>query len=127
MPSIRDVGPLGAFRRALGACLLASTGLVGAVVAQPAPGLVVRQLEFEGNKALSEDVLAASIATTRSNWFATTPLIRKVGLGEKRYLNEQEFRRDVLRLVLLYRRSGFLEVEVDTTLPFLRGDWRRAP
>ncbi|HJS48119.1 MAG TPA: BamA/TamA family outer membrane protein [Gemmatimonadales bacterium] len=116
MPSIRDVGPFRAFRRALGACLFASTGLVGALVAQPAPGLVVRKLEFEGNKALSEEVLAASIATTRSNWFATTPVIRKVGLGEKRYLNEQEFRRDVLRLVLLYRRSGFLEVEVDTAV-----------
>jgi outer membrane protein assembly complex protein YaeT len=35
-------------------------------------------------------------------------------LGEKRYLNETEFRRDVLRILLLYRRSGFLEARVDT-------------
>jgi outer membrane protein assembly factor BamA len=78
--------------------------------------LVVRRLAFEGNHALSEELLAASIATTRSSWFATFPLVRWADLGEKRYLDEQQFRRDVLRLVLLYRRSGFLEATVDTVV-----------
>jgi outer membrane protein assembly complex protein YaeT len=39
-----------------------------------------------------------------------------LGLGEKRYFNELEFRRDVVRLSLLYRQSGFMNAVVDTTV-----------
>ncbi len=118
MPSINDAGRSAALRRALRACLAAGllAGAAGTAGAQPAPGLVVRQLSFEGNRALEDEVLAASIATTKSSWFATFPVVRAAKLGEKRYLDEQQFRRDVLRLVLLYRRSGFLEAEVDTVV-----------
>jgi outer membrane protein insertion porin family len=115
MPSINDAGLSGALRRALCACLFAIAWPAGAASAQSAPtGLVVRKLEFEGNHALSDELLAASIATTTSSWFATFPAVRWLGLGEKRFLDEQQFRRDVLRLVLLYRRSGYLEATVDT-------------
>ena len=41
-------------------------------------------------------------------------LIRSLGLGEKRYFDEQEFKRDVVRLQVLYRRSGYPHVEIDT-------------
>lgn len=116
MRSINDAGPIATLRRALCACLIALP-LTGAVaLAQTAPGLVVRQLSFEGNRGLGEEVLSASIATTKSSWFATFPLLRWASLGEKRYLDEQQFRRDVLRLVLLYRRSGYLEATVDTVV-----------
>ena len=115
MPSIRIPGPFGVVRRALLALLVAATGAAVPAAAQEAPGLVVRQLDFKGNDHIPSEVLAASIATTNSSWFARVPLFRGISfIGEKRYLDEQQFRRDVLRLLLLYRRSGYLEVTVDT-------------
>ena len=77
-------------------------------------GPVVRRLRFEGNHSLTSIQLAAAIATTKSSWFATAPIIRWIGLGEKRRFNDQEFRVDVERLRLFYRLNGFLEVAVDT-------------
>src|SRR5258705_9701633 len=82
---------------------------------QPGDG-VVRQLDFEGNSAVTDEVLASAIATTNSSWFARTFLFRWLGLGEKRYFDEQEFRRDVVRLEVLYRRSGYPHVQIDTTV-----------
>jgi outer membrane protein assembly complex protein YaeT len=81
--------------------------------AQEAP-LVIRQLDFEGNRAIDELTLRAVIGTTNSSWFARSGLVRWIGLGEKRYFDEREFQRDVLRLTLLYRKSGYLDVAVDT-------------
>jgi outer membrane protein insertion porin family len=78
------------------------------------PARVVRQLAFEGNSAVTDEVLASGIATTNSSWFARTFLFRWLGLGEKRYFDEQEFRRDVVRLEVLYRRSGYPHVQIDT-------------
>jgi outer membrane protein assembly complex protein YaeT len=83
--------------------------------AQETP-LVVRQLAFDGNRAIPDEVLASAIATTNSSWFARVFLIRSLGLGEKRYFDEQEFKRDVVRLEVLYRRSGYPHVEVDTAV-----------
>jgi outer membrane protein assembly complex protein YaeT len=83
--------------------------------AQETP-LVVRQLAFDGNRAIRDEVLASAIATTNSSWFARVFLIRSLGLGEKRYFDEQEFKRDVVRLEVLYRRSGYPHVEVDTAV-----------
>lgn len=74
---------------------------------------VVRQLSFVGNKALDDETLASVIATTNSS-AGTFILLRWLGLGEKRYLNEVEFRRDVVRLLLQYRQSGFMNAVVDT-------------
>jgi outer membrane protein assembly factor BamA len=37
-------------------------------------------------------------------------------LGAKRYLNETEFQRDVLRIAALYRQSGFVDATVDTVV-----------
>jgi len=80
------------------------------------PQLVVRKLDFQGNEALGDPVLASAISTTISSWFARAFLVRLLGLGEKRYFDEQEFRRDVVRLDVLYRRSGFPNAEIDTTV-----------
>jgi outer membrane protein assembly complex protein YaeT len=77
---------------------------------------VVRKLDFDGNRAIPDEVLASAIATTNSSWFARAFLIRSLGLGEKRYFDEQEFKRDVVRLEVLYRRSGYPHVEVDTVV-----------
>ena len=78
------------------------------------PDRVVRQLQFEGNSAISDEVLASAISTTNSSWFARSFLVRWLGLGEKRYFDEQEFKRDVVRLDVLYRRSGYPNVGIDT-------------
>jgi outer membrane protein assembly factor BamA len=96
----------------LGALLVAG---VGAGTAQTQPR-VVRGLDFKGNKSLPKTVLTNSISTTESSFFATNSLLRWMGLGEKRFFNEIEFQRDVLRLQVLYRRSGFPDVQIDTVV-----------
>ena len=75
---------------------------------------MVRGLSFEGNHAIDRYTLSAAIATTNSSAFATSPWLRWLGLGEKRPFNELEFRRDVVRLLLLYRQSGYMNAVVDT-------------
>lgn len=82
--------------------------------AQQPPQRVVRSLEFEDNRAIADEVLAAAIATTNSSWFARFFLVRWIGLGAKRYFDEEEFRRDVVRLSVLYKRSGYPDVQIDT-------------
>ncbi len=77
---------------------------------------VVRGLRFVGNHALDDYTLSSAIATTKSSGFATNPLVRWLGLGEKRYLDELGFRRDVVRLLLLYRQSGYMTAVVDTSV-----------
>src|SRR5919199_219855 len=79
-------------------------------------GRVVRQLSFEGNHAIPDEVLARAISTTQSSWFARVIPFRWLGLGEKRYFDEQEFRRDVVRLDVLYKRSGYPDVQIDTAV-----------
>jgi outer membrane protein assembly complex protein YaeT len=81
---------------------------------QQQPQRVVRQLQFTGNRAISDEVLAAAIVTTNSSWFARTLLVRWLGLGAKRYFDEEEFRRDVVRVSVLYKRSGYPDAVVDT-------------
>ena len=76
-------------------------------------GPVVRSLSFSGNRAIDDITLRISIGTSQSSSFARWGILRWIGLGEKRYFNETEFRRDSARIVLLYQRSGFRDVEVD--------------
>lgn len=70
----------------------------------------VRALRFAGNREYPAVALAATVATTPSS-FAGLPVI-----GERRCLDPVEFSRDVQRLETLYRRRGFLDVQVDTTV-----------
>lgn len=77
---------------------------------------MVRGLSFEGNHAIDRYTLSAAIATTNSSTFATSPWLRWIGLGEKRPFNELEFRRDVVRLLLLYRQSGYMNAVIDTVV-----------
>ena len=97
-------------------CALLSPLLLAASLQAQEPERVVRGLDFEGNRSIPDEVLAAAISTTNSSWFARAFLFRWLGLGEKRYFDEDEFRRDVNRLHVLYRRSGFPNAAVDTTV-----------
>lgn len=77
---------------------------------------VVRGMDFVGNHSIDTYTLSTVIATTGSSFFATEWWIRWLGLGEKRYFDELEFRRDVVRLILYYRQAGFMRVVVDTSV-----------
>lgn len=95
------------------------------VATHPAAGqdsVVVRGLSFEGNHAIDDYTLSIAIGTTNSSWFARSGLVRWLGLGEKRLFDPVEFRRDVLRLTLFYRQSGYMDVVVDTAVRRGRND-----
>lgn len=77
---------------------------------------MVRQLAFVGNHAIDDYTLSTVIATSNSSWFATSWLVRWLGLGAKRYFDDLEFRRDVVRLIIYYRQSGYMQAVVDTSL-----------
>ena len=86
------------------------------LAAQVEPERVVRQLDFVGNHAIDDYTLRTVIATSQSSWFARAALVRALGLGAKRYFDELEFRRDVVRLIIYYRQSGYMQVVVDTSV-----------
>jgi outer membrane protein assembly factor BamA len=75
---------------------------------------VVRGLRIDGNHALDDYTLKSAIATSNSSYLARVWPFRLLGLGEKRAFDELEFRRDVVRLLLLYRQSGYMNAVVDT-------------
>src|SRR5512146_1507536 len=85
--------------------------VVTIVAARPARGqlepLLVRGVHFQGNHGVDPLFLAASIATTQSSLFARSPLLRWLGLGDKRYFNQREFITDVYRLQVVFKRSGY--------------------
>ena len=99
-----------------GVCALLSPLLLAATLQAQEPERVVRRLDFVGNQSISDQGLAAAISTTNSSWFARAFLFRWLGLGEKRFFDGDEFRRDVIRLHVLYRRSGFPNAKVDTVV-----------
>lgn len=78
--------------------------------------LIVRQLNFSGNHAIDATTLAAAIATTNSSALARWVPFKWFGLGELRYFNRQDFLRDILRVQLVYRISGYPDVKVDTVV-----------
>jgi len=109
--AVRSPTPLRASALALFAAFAALP-----LAAQQPEQRVVRRLSFVGNHAIDDYTLGSAIATSNSSFFARAWWLRWTHLGEKRYLNEVEFRRDVLRLILLYRQSGYVNVGVDTVV-----------
>jgi outer membrane protein assembly complex protein YaeT len=98
------------------AALCVTAASPGALAAQQEPERVVRGLDFVGNHAIDSYTLSTVIATSNSSFFATSGLVRWMGLGAKRYFDELEFRRDVVRLILYYRQSGYMQAVVDTVV-----------
>ncbi|MEO7359050.1 MAG: POTRA domain-containing protein, partial [Gemmatimonadaceae bacterium] len=109
-----------------------ASALLGASVA-PARGqsarapdqerrLEVRELKFVGVKSLREDELRQSLATQESACKAL--LYKPVCLAgvtssfffQHRYLDQSEFQRDVIRLLVFYFRRGYREASVDTSV-----------
>ena len=111
-----------AWSRLLAGALVAGASVAPARLAAQDGERAVRQLSFQGNKAIDDATLAASIATSNSSWFARNPLVKWIGFGSLKYVNERELQRDVLRIEVLYRRSGFPSAAVDTIIRRTPGD-----
>ena len=96
--------------------MVAGAAFPGAARAQDLqcdPGDVeVRGLEFEGNRAISDDELAVRVVTT------PTSRARRMGLslGTRRCLDRDELPIDVLRLIEHYERRGYKRAVVDTVV-----------
>src|SRR5256884_1818581 len=113
----RGVGRPRQLRACVGLVLVAVLAAAPLPLAAQQEQRVVRGLSFDGNKAIDDYTLSTAIATPHSSFFASVWWLRWVGLlGEKRYFNELEFRRDVVRLLLLYRQSGYMNAVVDTVV-----------
>jgi outer membrane protein assembly factor BamA len=81
----------------------------------------VRDLVLNGVRGVSRGDLEASIATSATAckslllqpfcWVSRSPLF-----VNRKYLDREEFRRDVLRVMVFYWKRGYRETEVDTTV-----------
>jgi outer membrane protein insertion porin family len=100
--------------------VLAGVALALVAAAAPAsaqePGRTVTALHFRGNRALDAYTLSSSIITSASSWTYRVPVLKHLGLGQRREFDELDFRRDVLRLQLLYRQRGYYDARVDTVV-----------
>src|SRR3989454_4299647 len=111
----RRVGRPRQLRACVGLVLVAVLAAAPLPLAAQQEQRVVRGLSFDGNKAIDSYTLSTAIATSNSAFFASVWWLRWIGfLGEKRSFNELEFRRDVVRLLLLYRQSGYMDAVIDT-------------
>jgi len=81
----------------------------------------VRELKFRGLKAVRKGDLETSIATKESSCKSALLkpfcLVTKSHLVyERRYLDREEFSRDVIRLLVVYFKRGYRDARVDTVL-----------
>lgn len=81
----------------------------------------VRDLQLRGVQGVSVRDLERSIATTESEcksllWLPLCLVSRSPTLWDRKYLDEDEFRRDVLRVLVFYWRRGYREAQVDTAV-----------
>ena len=94
------------------AVLVVAALSAGSLAAQErSPERTVGEVHFKGNKSLDPLTLAASIATS-----ASPQLFQVLRIGDRNRWDETEFRRDVLRLQVLYRQHGFYEARIDTAV-----------
>jgi outer membrane protein assembly factor BamA len=81
----------------------------------------VRDLQLRGVRAVSPSDLERSIATTESQcksllWLPLCLVSRSPTLWDRKYLDQDEFRRDVLRVLVFYWRRGYRQAQVDTAV-----------
>jgi outer membrane protein assembly factor BamA len=81
----------------------------------------VKDLELRGVHNVSRRDLERSIATTQSQCksllLAPFCMVSKSKLFvDKKYLDQEEFRRDVLRVLVFYWKRGYREAQVDTAV-----------
>jgi outer membrane protein insertion porin family len=88
------------------------------LAAQPgqASERTVTSVRFQGNHAIDGLTLESAISTSASSWTYRVPILKHLGLGQRRWFDELEFRRDAIRVQILYRLHGYFEARVDTTV-----------
>lgn len=120
---LRKVYESATVRRPAEAVLILAALSAGSLVAQETQERErsVAKVSFEGNRTIDDYTLGISIATTAPQGFF---LLKLFGGGERSPFDEVEFRRDVLRIQLLYRRYGYFEARVDTTVRRSQGSVR---
>src|SRR6476620_8567256 len=91
----------------------------------------VLDVRFRGLKAIRKGDLETSIATKESG--CKSLLLRPFCLVtkshyvyERRYLDREEFSRDVIRLLVVYFKRGYRDARVDTVVAKTRGGVRIA-
>ena len=81
----------------------------------------MRDLDLNGVAGVSRRDLERSIATAESEcrsllWLPFCLVSRSPTLWDRKYLNREEFRRDVLRILVFYWKRGYRDAEVDTSV-----------
>ncbi len=103
--------------RAVGACVFAGAMAATSPLAAQTGERTVNSVSFRGNSALDDYTLQTSISTSGSTGALGLGFFKQIGwYAQRRYFDELEFRRDVLRLQLLYRQRGYYDTRVDTTV-----------
>jgi outer membrane protein insertion porin family len=82
------------------------------------PVLKVRRIAFEGNRAISSDVLAERIRTR------VYPFLGLIGLGEGGFASPKQLELDVQSLVEHYAAVGYPETKVRAEIAPRPGPWR---
>jgi outer membrane protein insertion porin family len=80
------------------------------------PERTVTSVSFRGNHAIDALTLSEAIVTSASSWAYSVPLLKDLGFGVRREFDELDFRRDVVRLQILYRLHGYFEARIDTVV-----------
>jgi outer membrane protein insertion porin family len=85
----------------------------------------VREVRITGVKHLSESELRAALSTQPSACLSilfkpVCLVVKPKAIYEHRYLNEDEFKRDVVRVLVFYFRRGYRDATVDTTVALSR-------
>jgi outer membrane protein assembly complex protein YaeT len=99
------------------ACVLAGAFLAASALSAQTGERTVSYVHFRGNSALDDYTLQTSISTSGSTGALGLGFFKHLGwYGQRRFFDELEFRRDVLRVQLLYRQRGYYDTRVDTVV-----------
>jgi outer membrane protein insertion porin family len=82
----------------------------------------VWSIDFKGNTTYEDLVLRKVILNEPPGWFKKLVFWKKPGMK----LNENEVRRDVIRIQRFYQRRGFNEVSVSYEVKSLTREWKKA-
>ncbi|MGD0484219.1 MAG: BamA/TamA family outer membrane protein [Gemmatimonadales bacterium] len=103
--------------RGVPVCVLAGGILAASALSAQTSERTVTSVHFRGNSALDDYTLQTSISTSGSTGALGLGFFKHLGwYAQRRYFDELEFRRDVLRLQFLYRQRGYYDTRVDTVV-----------
>src|SRR5215217_3113778 len=106
---------------AAGTLLLSATPLAAQRKSDEMERPLIKKVNLRGVKSVDEDALRNSIATQASGCRSLIVSFLCAmndwdAVYDHQYLDQQEFRKDVLRIKVFYWKRGFRETMVDTTI-----------